>query len=234
MVNIKNILIDAYKIASLVSEYDVPDANQTQIAINELNDIIYNLNLDNYLPFTRNTVEFNANGSNTMTIGSSGCDITAETPVIVQKIFHNVSNNYNELKRVAYEDIFAFRKPQNSVGDPHVFSYDRTWPNGRLSFDYTPRIGTSFIIIYNKQLPEVTINSILDIPNEYGDLFKNMLATTLMRRHKVDPNAIIMIEEFVNSTLNKIKNRNSIDKIITWGSSYRNGYSNFLNPIEWR
>ena len=234
MVNIKNILIDAYKTASLVSEYDTPDGNQIQIAINELNDIIYNLNLDNYLPFTRNTINFNANGSNEMTIGLSGCDITAETPVMVQKIYHNVSNNYNELKRVSYEDIFAFRKPQNSIGDPFVFAYDRTWPNGRLSFDYSPRIGTLFVMIYNKQLPEVSINSILDIPNEYGDLFKNMIAVKLMRRHKVDPNAVILIEQNVNSTLDKIRKRNSVDKIITWSSSYRNGYANFLNPIEWR
>lgn len=238
MVNIKNILIDAYKTASLVSEYDTPDGNQIQIAINELNDIIYNLNLDNYLPFTRNTVNFNTNGTAEMTIGLSGCDITAETPIMVQKLYckTNTDATWNELRRVAYEDIFGFKTVQTAVGIPYFFSYDRTWPNGRIVFDIIPQGNSSFVMIYNKPLAEVSINSILDIPNEYGELFKNMLAVTLMRRHKMDPNSIIMIEGNVSSTLDKIKRRNSVDKMITYNTSRDSALSRYYNlncPRGW-
>ena len=238
MVNIKNIIIDAWKTTSLVGEYDVPDGNQTQIAVNELNDIMYNLNLDNYMPFTRNTVTFTATGSGTLTIGSSGCDITADTPVMVQKIYCKTSQgaSLNELKRVAYEDIFGFKGVETAIGIPLFFSYDRTWPNGRIVFDIIPQGGSSFIMIYNKIFNEVTVNSILDIPNEYGDLFKNMLAVTLMRRNKMDPNSIIMIEGNVSSTLDKIKRRNSVDKMITYNTGRDSALSRYYNlnsPREW-
>lgn len=238
MVNIKNIIIDAYKTASLVSEYDVPDGNQTSIGVNELNDIIYNLNLDNYMPFTRNTVAFNAAGKDTMTIGSSGCDITADTPVMVQKIYCKTSqgSTLNELKRVSYENIFGFKAVPNAVGLPLFFSYDRTWPDGRLVFDIIPQGGASFIMIYNKIFDEVTVNSVLNIPNEYGDLFKNMLAVVLMRRHKVDAQAIALIESQALDTLNKIKKRNSVDKMITYGSGRDSALSRYYNlncPRGW-
>jgi hypothetical protein len=240
MLNIKNLIIDAYRTASIVGEISVPNGAQTNVGINELNDVIYQCNLNNYLPFTRTTIsQVITTPKDTYTIGLSGCDITNETPVLVSKVyFRNSSTSLlTELKRVSYESIFGFKSVATANGTPCLFSYDRTWPNGRFVYDINPSAGSNLVIIFNTPIQEVTINDIIDIPNEYNDLFKNMLAVVLMNRYKVDPQAIAMIQRNVDATLNGITSRNNIDKIITYSGDGSRGplrnYYNLFSPHSW-
>jgi hypothetical protein len=238
--NIKNIIIDAYRTASITTQGMSPDADESNIALGELNEILNNYNLDNYLPFTRNTNTFNITESkNEYTIGLSGCDITAETPILVAKVYYKTANDatYSELRRVRYEDIFGFKSVQNSSGTPVIFSYDRTWPNGRLVFDINPQAGGIVTFIYNKKIPEVLLDDVIDIPPEYNELFKNTLAVALMKINKMDPNSIAMIESNVKNILYKISKRNQVDKIITYNDDYNSGplanYYNLFCPKGW-
>jgi hypothetical protein len=240
MLNVRNTISEAYLTGSLVGEGEIIDGAQTQIGVNELNDILHQYNLDNYFPFTRNTITSAFGASQTeYTIGLSGCDITAEVPILISKVLIRTSSQarMNELKRVSYEDIWAFKSVQNATGIPVLFSYDRTWPNGRLVFDINPQPGSLVTLIYNKPIPEVTINSILDIPNEYNDLLKNTLAGILMRRWKMDTASIVTIEEQAKQSLDKIKKRNNIDKIISYSGNMGGGstanYYNLMSPRGW-
>ena len=239
---IRQLILDAFYGASIITEGDSPDGGQSDMAVNDLNKIINNLNLDNYMPFTRNTIA--ANGlpnQESYTIGSSGCDIICATPVLVSKIFvkPSVGARFTEVRRVAYEQIWGMKTVQAATGIPSFYSYDRQWPYGRLVFNINPLAGLQMSIIYNQELPQVTINSVLDIPPEYYYLLQNALSVIIMRRYKVDPIAVAQIEEQVDYAKNEIKKRNNIDKIITY-SSDRDGlsgptgnYFNGFSPLGW-
>ena len=242
MLNIRQILKDSYYTASIITEGDEPSGDQTLVALNDLNKIIYNLNLDNYMPFTRNSITVQGlPNKEEYTIGLSGCDITAPTPVLLQTIYVKASPSarFTGTKRVSYEQIWGLKSVPAATGIPSFFSYDRTWPNGRLVMNINPLAGLIMNIIYNKELPEVNINSILDIPPEYYYLLQNSLAVIIMKRYKVDPPAVAQIEGQVNYALNQIKKRNNIDKIITWSDSSggMNGptglYYNMFSPVGW-
>lgn len=240
MLNARDIIIDAFYTAGVVSEGDLPDGTQSQIGLNELNDVIYSYNLDNYFPFTRTSITCAApNIKNEYSIGLVDCDFIMDTPVLINKLYARSSSNtsYNDLKRTSYEQIFSYKSNNTSTGMPCVYSYDRTWPNGRLVFNVAPTPGYILTMIYNKVFPELNFNSDVDVPPEYNDLLKNSLAEVLMKRYKMDPNVIQQITDNVNSSLDKIKRRNQIDKIITWGGHAGGGandaYYNLLSPKEW-
>jgi hypothetical protein len=218
------------------------EAGLLEDGVKELNDILYAFNLQNYFPFTRNSIDYTiGNVKSTYSIGVSGTDIIAEVPILVSKVYcrSSSSTNYLTLKRVAFEDIFGFRSSESSNGIPLLYSYDRTWPNGRLVFNINPIAGSVFTLIYNKAIPEVNVNTILDIPNEYADIIKNALAVVLMTKWKSDQQAIALVDSAAKEGLSNLKERNQVDKVISYSQNGaynqdpQSFYLNIMSPAQW-
>lgn len=229
MLNVRNTIADAYRIA-LNSE--TTDATEYNIGLDEINDVIYQLNIEHYLTFTRTEVDFITSGGKLeFTIGTSGCDITADRPVAITAAYirANESSIFQDLTQVSIEDLYKFRRSNAASGLPSFFAYDPKFPNGTIKFDVNIQGGATVTLVYDKEFPELELNDkVTTIPNEYNDLIKNMLAESLMVRNKIDTT---QVSTRINDTKVKIKRKIAQNKRRTWATlnNYQRTNSSFFD-----
>lgn len=207
-ISVRNLISDALVAIRVAAIGEPIDGDIGQIAVNELNGTISMLNLDDYFLFQNTITEFFPSASQlSYSIGLSG-DIVTERPIRIMKAFYSQNNlsTYNDgMFQIAVQDIFGKRNQILNIAAPTFFAYDVGLPNGSVFFDSKPFINSKITLITKKEIPQVDINSTLDIPNEYQDAIKWTLCETLAGRFAKPQELLSFCNKQASSSLRRIK-----------------------------
>jgi hypothetical protein len=207
-ITVRNLISDGLVAIRVGSIGDPIDGDISNIAVNELNSAISMLNMDDYFLFQNTTLEFNPSASNySYSIGLSG-DIVSERPLRIMKAYYAQSNTsvYNDnMFQIAVQDIYGKRNQLTSVSSPVYYAYDAGLPNGNIMFDSKPFPNSKITLVIKKSIPQVTINSVLDIPDEYEDALKWTMCETLAGRFGKPVELLSFCSKQASASLRRIK-----------------------------
>lgn len=155
----KDILIQALKVAGLVSAAQKPAAYLLADARNLYNLMVDLWSADSIYYASRETLSL-VSGTSSYTIGS-GADLDTTRPV---KIFDShiiIDNTEYPCDAIDWEKYQSI--PDKTVGGrPGWVQYDPTEPDGTLRFFYVPDEAYSFILTSLKPLPTMTVANMND------------------------------------------------------------------------
>lgn len=243
MASIRDIITSAYRYTGILPDKRQPDGNRATQALALLNQIIYRYNLENYLPFCQTTkivggnvqvVEwFDGDAEDTPAPmdGFTGVQIVNEKPpVSVLQASYKNGLNYVNLIVTSFQSMTEYVNPVTAI--PSLCAYQRTDKAGFLYLNRPcPR---ELRIVYNRNIDNVSIDSDLDAPGEYIELFTLSLALKLARKYKLPVEDISVLEGEKNDILNTIQDRNKNDHaMIIYEDDTYNPYYNILSPRGW-
>jgi len=245
MATIKDIITTAYRYSGILNDKAEPDGNRAVEAEGFLNQIIYNYNLENYLPYCQNVREL-PSGYQTyqffvaeeegeqpqepqVGFGGTPYIISEVQPVSVLQVSYRNGLNWSPIQVVGFGAITPY--VLNVPAVPSLATYQRT---GKSGFLYLNRPTTRDIrIVYNRNLDKVTIDDVLDAPPEYVQLFIVTLAIRLARKYKLPTTDIEVLIAEKDDILNKIQDRNKNDHHILYTDVDSNPFYNILSPRGW-
>lgn len=211
-----------------------PDGYYQNAALHELNSLCKELNLEDYISECRKEKFVTTTG--TVTIGNSdNFDIKEElVPDAIKVVARKVGNRYLKLIKCDKATIYA----RNRVSLPTLCTYGQ-------EFDETEHCmkgviftdgGTSatLLVIYNKKLPEYTIDDELWLSDMTVNLIEEGLKYKLAVRFKM-PDAPIFEDGF-NDYKRLVQNVNGQNNPMTYenlvGGSYLDNYYDALGGVR--
>ena len=242
MATIKDIISQAYRYSGVLADVGEPNGNRATEAVAFLNQVIANYNLDNYLPYSQDvkTLEagyqiyefFKGEGEPPAPkdgFGDNPKIVDDDMPVRVLQISYRNGLHWQPIQVVGFGAITPYILNVPAV--PACGTYQRDADAGFL---YLNRPSTRDIrIIYNRKLPEVTIDDDLDAPPEYTQLFIVTLAIRIARKYKLPEKDLAVLIAEKDDILNKIMDRNKDDHQILYSESDANPWYNILSPRGW-
>lgn len=184
-IDIRSVVNQAYQLTGIIALDEVASGTQAQMAILKLNELIAQANEDQLLPFSRKIVTKQVSTSqNSYSIGLNGlvtADIPDVRPVYINRILYypSVNSAPMNVQLCDLPDLITRRKTASAVGSPMYYAIDGAYPLCNIYFDIKPQQGSSFTLIYNEPIPDVTISSDAPIPPEYTGFFIAYLAKHL-------------------------------------------------------
>lgn len=245
MATIRDIITAAYRYSGILNDKAEPDGNRATEAEGFLNQIIYNYNLENYLPYCQNVRELPA-GFQTyeffvpeeegeeapapqVTFGGIPHIIDEIQPVSILQVAYKNGISWSPIDVVGFGAITPYILNVPAV--PSLATYQRT---GKAGFIYLNRPTTRDIrIVYNRNLEKVTLDDVLDAPPEYVQLFIVTLAIRLARKYKLPTTDLEVLIAEKDDILNKIQDRNKNDHHILYTNTDTNPFYNILSPRGW-
>jgi len=190
MVNVRNIVVDAYKMVGDIGDQEALDGTRTVIGVQLLNDLVASLNLEGYFAFTQMNLEHIVTESKMeYTIGIPNVahpdvDIDAQRPSTIARMYVRDSSSSTplEVTGVAPADIYRYHR-STGASTPTYYAYRSEYPLGVLSLDVMPTGGSILTVVYNKHIPVTDINDELEMPPEYESSLKFALAYIVAVRY---------------------------------------------------
>lgn len=188
MLNVRNLVVDAFKMIGEIGDQEALDGTRTLVGVQLLNELISQLNLDNYFAFTQMTHEHTISESKkSYTLGvptTSGdtTDINIDRPANITRMYIKTGDNVvAEARQVSLQDLPMFDK--SGSGIPCAFSYQSTYPYSNIIFDIKPNTQHKLVMVYPKTLPILTVNDVAEVPYEYEPAIKYGLSYLLAKRY---------------------------------------------------
>lgn len=218
------IIRDAYAYVGLCPTGMPLDANMSREGLEFLNELLYKWNLDNYFPFTQNTIEGHVGSEDDgiVTIAPDG-NVNGEKPLVLVRMLLKFSQGYEELRRVSYENIFTLRGTC-STPTAYAFSHDSEG-RGKVFFDGTGSF--DFLCIYNKALPTMDYNDELHAPPQYAQALKYGIAHKCGIRYGVAADSLAMVKQELDNVLAAIKKTNNFKREVNINTGRRSCQSPF-------
>jgi hypothetical protein len=214
MLDVRNIIVDAYKTIGEIGDQEALDGTRAQVGLDLLNELVSDLNLENYFAFTTQTITYSPStaqssytiGVNTGTASTSAVEINADRPANIMRAYLKNRGNasiYSEITQIGTQDIPLFTIDGTSA--PTYMAYRSTYPLGTIEFNCS--VGTSYDIqlIYSKPIPRFDFNDELEIPYEYEPALKYALAYLIAKRYGNPAEVINDMRELRTEYLQKIK-----------------------------
>lgn len=237
MVNVRNVVVDAYKMIGDIGDAEALDGTRSVIGTQLLNDVIYQLNLQNFFAFTMQNVEYTITASQSEysigvpTVDYPDVDINAQRPSTILRVYYIESFNSlpTEINQVAPQDIFRYRSNADNITTPSYYAYRPDYPLAYIMLDVKPYSGGKFVIVYNKHIPVSDINDIIEVPPEYEAALKYSLAYVLAKRYGKPMEVVVDMQSLRDEMVSVIKNntvsRTPLVHAINQGNSRQNIYS---------
>jgi len=201
------------------------------MAVMKLNDIVAQANLDQMFPFTRkvvNVIGLPAQNTYTMGLTSPASDIAETRPSFINRLLYYPSINSMPMnvQQVDLPDLLFRRRSTQSTGSPMYFAEDGGYPSIKIYFDIKPQLGSSWNIVYNEPIPEVTIATQLEIPPEYTDLLVCSLAKRMAILKQMPSDTLQTMDMLYKESVLRVKRNNGRLQIpllddLSGASSYR-------------
>lgn len=203
---------DAYAFAGIAPTGSTIKGNTLNGSMNSegldfLNELLYKWNGDNYFPFTSNTVDGHVNGGEAIVSPEEGSALQGPKPINVNKVLCYWSNEWYEVMRVGYENIWERRNRESSTPIYFAFTNDEQG-NGRIVFD-CENGNFDCRVIYNKDLPRMDFNDELTAPPQYEQAIKYGIAALVCARYGMPADKTAAVEKLRDSILASIKKTNS-------------------------
>ena len=233
MISVNGLIINALKSIGAIGEEEVPGGYYQNAALHELNSLCTELNLEDYISECRKEKFVTTTG--TVTIGNSdNFDIKEElVPDSIKVVARKVGNRYLRLIKCDKATIYA----RNRASLPTLYTYGQEYDENEHCMKgviFTDG-GTSatLLVIYNKKLPEYTIDDELWLSDMTVNLIEEGLKYRLAVRFKM-PDAPIFEDGF-NDYKRLVQNVNGQNNPMTYenlvGGSYLDNYYDCLGGV---
>mgnify|MGYP003390647623 FL=1 len=233
MISVNGLIINALKSIGAIGEEEVPGGYYQNAALHELNSLCTELNLEDYISECRKEKFVTTTG--TVTIGNSdNFDIKEElVPDSIKVVARKVGNRYLRLIKCDKATIYA----RNRASLPTLYTYGQEYDENEHCMRgviFTDG-GTSatLLVIYNKKLPEYTIDDELWLSDMTVNLIEEGLKYRLAVRFKM-PDAPIFEDGF-NDYKRLVQNVNGQNNPMTYenlvGGSYLDNYYDCLGGV---
>lgn len=218
--NIRAIINQSHQLCGVIAADEVADGNDTNIALIKLNEIIAQLNVDQLFPYSRTIVEYNViaeKWKHTMGIDTVApivvADIAYDRPSYVNRInyYSSVTSNPIEVLQLDLPDLLS--KRTQGVGAPRYFAVNPAYPLAEVFFDMKPQAGSIIEIVYNKVLPTVTINDMLQIPPEYNEVLVTALARKVAVLKQMPTDIVQQMDTLYKESINQVMRSNSRNQV---------------------
>jgi hypothetical protein len=232
---VKDLIYRVYNRCRVICEGEDLSGLQVTEGLNNLNNLVYALNLENFLAYAISKVTIPAASvpDKQFTIGPTGCDVTLENvPVLISKIYVSYSGNNTELYNIKEEDIYGMMT--DSIGVPTVFSYNKSYGKGNVCLDCRPN--QDLLVVYNRPLKPYTRDDDLEVNEEYEQLFVYGTALRLGASLNLPDEIVKSIYTEYTNIVDLIKKKVSYQKRIGFGcvgKSHLYNYNNAHNPVQW-
>lgn len=200
------IIKEGYAYAGISPTGTPLNADMSREGLGFLNELLYKWNIENYFPFTNNTIDAHVTGGQAVIGPDEGAAFAGEKPLNINKVLWKDGNEWRPLFRVAYDNIWERRV---LTSKPYYFAFSNDAEgNGVLTFD-CENGNFDARVIYNKALPTMDYNDELTAPSQYEQLLKYGIAVKCCIRYGLPPETKAYIEEEQDAILNSIKKQNS-------------------------
>ena len=171
-----------------------------------LNDSIYELNCQNYFPFTSNTVDGHVTGGIAKISPEQESELVGPKPIRVNKVLVRNGEGWAPLRSVAYENIWE-RRGNSSLPYAYAFTNDE-YGRGVVVFD-CENGDFDCRVIYNKDLPRMDFNDLLLTPPQYESVLKYSVCILVSAQRGFPPEKRAEYKELRDAILSSIKAANS-------------------------
>jgi hypothetical protein len=212
MLNVRNLIVDAFKMIGDLSDREALDGTRSNIGLQLLNDVISQMNLNEFFAFMINTISYSPTSSEfsysigTPTAAHPTVDINADRPSKILRAYTRYKPNgsiASEIQMVAPQDIMMFRT--DGVSLPNYFAYESSYPHANIVFSSQFDTNYELILNYSKNLPSVAFNDDLEIPPEYEPSLKYALSYLLAQRYGKDDSILIGMRDLRNTAFKDIQ-----------------------------
>lgn len=217
------IIRDAFAYAGICPTGAPLNAEMSTEGLGFLNELLYKWNMDNYFPFTHCTLDADVTGGEAI-ISPDSETFKGEVPVFIQKCFWKNGSVWEPLHRVSYENIWE-RKSNGEIPTFFSFTLDEQG-RGLITFDCENGRFQSRII-YNRAIPALEFNDLLNAPPQYEQLLKYGVAVKVCVRYGLPIDVMKNIKDEQDAILGAIKKMNSFKHEVNLGQ--RRG---FRSPSE--
>ena len=214
-ISVRNLLIEAFSESNITVEGVPLRAKDFKIGIKCINGVVRELNLNNNLVWTRYIEEVtNANynaARHSYVLASNPINITRVIlptgedliKVSYDDIMPLIIRGYNSCNNYAFNRSFEDTDEQSNIVLKSEILIDGNYP-GKLT------------VMCNKCIDDYDENGVLNIPNEYYDIFVYGIAVKLMIRYNIDPNFIELKRSVYNARVSDIKTANAGNAPLTY------------------
>ena len=211
MLNVRNLVVDSFKMLGDIGDSESLDGTRASVGVQLLNEIISQLNLENYFSFNRQNITLQPTQSKSVySIGLASIDpnvdINADRPSNILRAYGKDSGSNTtqyELEQVSPEDLPLFEI--DAVSLPQYFSYLSSYPIGNIKLNCSLASSYEITFVYSVPLPIMEINDVLSIPYEYEPALKHCLSYLLAIRYGKPSEVIAGASALKQESLEKIR-----------------------------
>jgi len=223
MAIIRNIVNQAFQLPGIIAADEVAEGTDTALAVIKLNELLAQLNTEALFPFSRKIITHTVTQSKEKyTIGAVDADIIDERPVFINRImvFTSAASNPLNVQQLDISDLLS-RQLNTIQGLPSFFAVNPLYPLAEIYFDIKPLAGYLLRIVYNAAIPEVTIDSTLNIPHEYNDVLVTGLARKLCVLKQVDDGNTSLVSTLYKEAIGRVMAANERNQIPVLDSPFQ-------------
>lgn len=169
--------------------------------------------------------------------------VVPQAPVAVESVSYTNGVSFIPLKKLGFSDLQKYvargvcSVPAAYAFERGVSTYsasDKARSNARYGIVYLDR-GTSRVVrvVYNESVPSFTVNSPLDVPDEYEQLFRYDTAWRLVNQKFMPDDVCLKVKAMLDPVEKLIKDLNASDHTITYEDEGFSDYLNILSPRQW-
>lgn len=226
-IDTRTIVTQAYQVAGVTAfdTGDSPSGSDATLAVQHLNLLVQQLNVDQLFPFSMEYLTgipiVTSKLSYTIGLGTPpNADFVYQRPAFIQRIMWYPALNSAPLnvQQLSIPELAYQRKSITSTGAPCYYAFNPKYPNAVIEFDIKPISSGFLALIYNTEVPTVTIDTTLQIPSEYGDLLTTALARRLSVMKQMSGEIQGSCDTLYKSSLNRVKANHSRTQIPTLDS----------------
>ena len=209
--DVNSAITQAYRLAGVIGNDESAEGDQPSTGEAQMNDALGQLNLDQMFPFSRVIKQYNVTASQeSYTIGLDSADIDAQRPVFIQSIqyYPSTSSSSYPLQSLDINELLGIRNANTTTGSPDYFSLVKDVPNSSIYFNVKPSGGSSILLTYNREIPQVSLGDVLSVPNEYNELIITATSYRVGIYEQVSDSALNRVKNLYDNALARVKRSN--------------------------
>lgn len=213
------------------------DGNTAKAALNDLNDVITELNLNEYLAFNYKSYDVSSNNA-TIRIGDNEeyeC-VLEEAPLTVTSVSRKVGNHWQPLTKVSKTTL---DRANTTDALPTCYAYETEYDIANDCLVSKILLNSSnkapLRVLLLRAMPLYKINDTINLPQPYINLIESALCVKTCERYKLE--YVQIYKDELNALKESIERINNSNRPITLdvGTSYGidTNYYNGVNGTGW-
>jgi len=217
----RDLITAAAKTAGVIDSIESLESGEVSHALDELNNIVEQWNIDEYFPYVNNEYTWNppytVNGKILIGPATEGTvDIDAPRPNRIKGVAVLTDNRYVPLEYISPNTLADSNiRNANSFGGtfPAYYTYHTTFPIGEI--EIFPAIDSNpFFITVQNVLENYTLNDTIDLPNGYYPALQYELASVLAAIYG-NMEMVPQLEKMAKERIARVKRLNNRPRLLS-------------------